>query len=515
MILNYTDILVILFNFGLIVYFRYFRNKFSSLPLPPGPKKLPLLGNLFDLPTSHEWLKYAEWSKQYNSNIIHVYAVGYDMIILNSFEAAIELCDKRSSIYSSRPVFPMLSDLMGWGWLMSAMVYGNPWRERRRMFQKYFHTSNTQLYRPTQMEFIRKMLPRLLDAPNELLNISRHAMGGMGLSLSYGIEIKENDDPFIDLAETAVKSISAAASFGAFLVDVIPILKYVPEFVPGAGFQKKAREWRKLQEDFRERPYSASIEAIAAGQARASFTSMAMAEIDESRDFNHQQEVIQDTAAMVFGAGSDTTVSAIHTFFLAMVCFPEIQMKAQAELDRVIGGRLPDFGDMEDLPYLSAIIKEVLRWQPITPNGSVAHCATEDDVYEGYYIPNGSIVICNSWAMLYNEDEYPDPYAFKPERFIKNGQLDPNIRDPALIVFGFGRRLCPGHHVAISTIWLTAASILATFTLSKPVDKDGRVIEPSREYYAGLMRCPLPFECNVKPRSKIAEGLIRSAVDSY
>lgn len=60
-------------------------------------------------------------------------------------------------------------------------------------------------------------------------------------------------------------------------------------------------------------------------------------------------------------AGADTTASAIHTFFLAMVCFPQVQMKAQAELDRVLGGRLPDFDDMADLPYLSALAKEVLR----------------------------------------------------------------------------------------------------------------------------------------------------------
>ncbi|KAF8799116.1 cytochrome P450 [Phlegmacium glaucopus] len=517
MILNNTDNLklVICLSLGLILYFYFTKNKRSSLPLPPGPKKLPLLGNLLDFPKRSEWLKYAGWAKEFNSNIIHIYAFGRNVIILNSFEVAVDLCDKRSSIYSSRPASPMLNDLLGWTWTMPNMVYGDHWRERRRMFQKHFHPSNTQFYQPIQREFIRKMLPRLLDAPAEFLGISRHTIGGMALSMSYGIQIKETNDPFINLAEATMISVGLAGRVGAFLVDIIPILKYVPEFIPGAGFQKQARIWRKLQEDLREKPFLASIEAMASGRARPSFTSVALEDVDQSLDIDHQREVIQDTAGVVFAGGADTTVSATHTFLLAMVCFPEIQMKAQAELDRVLSGRLPDFDDMEDLPYLSAVIKEVLRWQPVTPLG-LPHCTTEDDVYEGYHIPNGSIVIFNSWAMLRNEAEYPDPSAFKPERFLKDGELDSNIRDPATLAFGFGRRICPGSHIAFSTVWLIAASVLATFQLSKPVDKDGRVIEPSRQYTdTGVFRHPLPFECIIKPRSKTAEGLIRSAADSY
>ena len=88
------------------------------------------------------------------------------------------------------------------------------------------------------------------------------AVGGITLSISYGIDIKQTDDPFIDLAEKAMHTASQVTIPGALLVDMIPILKYVPEFVPGAGFQKRARIWRKLQEDFRSRPYLASIEAM-------------------------------------------------------------------------------------------------------------------------------------------------------------------------------------------------------------------------------------------------------------
>ena len=80
--------------------------------------------------------------------------------------------------------------------------------------------------------------------------------------MAYGIETKPIEDPFLDLAESAIKSLAKAASVGAFLVDLFPILKHVPEFVPGAGFKRQIRIWRKLQEDFRERPYLASVEAM-------------------------------------------------------------------------------------------------------------------------------------------------------------------------------------------------------------------------------------------------------------
>ncbi|KAJ7469321.1 cytochrome P450 [Mycena galericulata] len=175
--------------------------------------------------------------------------------------------------------------------------------------------------------------------------------------------------------------------------------------------------------------------------------------------------------------------------------------------------RCPKVGNLEggeslqeSLPYVAALVKEVLRWRTVTPIG-FPHFSTIDDEYRGYRIPAGSIVIGNVWAILHNESMYPDPYAFKPERFLLDGKLNPAVRDPQA-VFGFGRRICPGRHMAMSSIWISIASILATFDITKAVGNNGEILEPSFQYTSELVSVPLPFKCSIRPRSKDAAVLV-------
>jgi len=113
--------------------------------------------------------------------------------------------------------------------------------------------------------------------------------------------------------------------------------------------------------------------------------------------------------------------------------------------------------------------------------------------------------------MLNNDRDYPEPREFKPERFLRNGQLDNSVRDPMDIAFGFGRRICAGKHLAHSTLMLAAASVLSTFDLLTKVDENGREIEPKNEYRPGAICQPLNFPCVITPRSHYAVELIRSS----
>ncbi|KAJ7251339.1 cytochrome P450 [Mycena rebaudengoi] len=327
------------------------------------------------------------------------------------------------------------------------------------------------------------------------------------MSIAYGIDTLPSNDPYMETAERAIDTIMQAGVPGRYLVDMIPILNHVPAWFIGAGFKRHARESKKLTVKMVQLPFQAAKRLVTNGTAPPSYVSDKLQEIDENQDREHQEKVIQDTAGVMY------TSAAVGTFILAMLANPDVQKRAQEKIDAVVSeGHLPSFDDEESLPYVSAIVKEVLRWKPVTP--IVPHFIAVEDTYRGYRIPAGSIVIANTWwvfnysssekpnilpgrcfmtrsfltifvllqLIMEAQIEYPDPYKFNPDRFLLNGQLNPEVRDPSA-VFG----VCPGRHMAQSTLWITVASLLAVFNIAKAVGDDGELLEPSYEYHSAMI----------------------------
>ncbi|KAJ7776058.1 cytochrome P450 [Mycena maculata] len=494
---------------GIILYILRQRITRSKLPLPPGPRKLPLVGNLFDVPSKYEWETYMAWSRKFKSDIIHLSLAGTSVIVLCSAEVTDALLEKRSSIYSDRPTLPMLGDLMGWDFHLALMKYGNKWRTHRRLLSEGLDVVESKSFRPKQLAAAHGLLLRLLHTPDSFMDHIRQMMSEIIISVAYGIDVLPANDPLISLVEEGVKTVDEAGIPGMFLVDWFPALKHVPDWFPGAGFKRKAKEWRKLSQAIRDVPFSDAKRHIASGTASHSFTAKNLQTLSDSADAYFQEDAVKATAASMYSAGTDTTVSGITTFFLAMLANAEAQRKAQMEIDAVLGaGHLPDFQDEETLPYVSALVKEVLRWRSVTPI-AVPHFLAAEDEYRGYRLPAGSLVIGNAWGILHDEVMYPDPDAFNPERFLLEGKPNPNVRDPQA-AFGFGRRICPGRHLATSSLWIAVVSILAVYDISKTVPEDGEPIEPQHQYSSALVSAPLPFKCSIKPRSQAAAALLES-----
>ena len=164
-----------------------------------------------------------------------------------------------------------------------------------------------------------------------------------------------------------------------------------------------------------------------------------------------------------------------------MIAQPDIQKRAQDELDTVVGrSRAPTSADAPNLPYIQAMVKESLRWRPPIPF-DIPHATTEDDWYEGMFIPKGTLCLVNLWQCHHDPTSYgPDAASFNPERFLdEHGKLIPGpveTRDDGHSTYGFGKRACVGKHAANDSLFINIATVLWAARLEHAHDENEKEI---------------------------------------
>ncbi|KAG9123850.1 hypothetical protein FRC07_013766 [Ceratobasidium sp. 392] len=286
---------------------------------------------------------------------------------------------------------------------------------------------------PTMVKQARISMQRLIHNPDNAIAEIRWLTVSNILFSVYGYKPGYPSDDLVDLFETAVRRLCEAAIAGNFYVNTIPWLKFVPSWLPGAGWKRKANAWRAEKERMINEPYDWTKSQVAAGVATPSILKTLLTKMDNNPAFEHADEEEEDIIKWVVG-----------TLYAAMILYPDVQKKAQAELDAVLEEeQMPELSDRESLPYMDCVLKEVARWNSATPlvrwsamsSGQlgVAHASSQDDQYRSFRIPKGAIVIGNTWAISNDPSVYPEPRRFNPDRF-----LDPAV--PAAPAFGFGRR---------------------------------------------------------------------------
>lgn len=213
-------------------------------------------------------------------------------------------------------------------------------------------------------------------------------------------------------------------------------------------------------------------------------------------------------AGSLFGAGSDTTASGLAIFVLAMCKFPHVLKTLQDEIDLLCPYHLPTFQDLspDQAPYFHATVYETLRWRPISAGG-FAHRLTQDVEYRGYILPKGSTVVAPHWSISLDQKEYPNPHIFDPERFLSpEGNVKGTWFAPARgsVAFGFGRRICPGLHIAIRSLTINLACMAWCFNISSkhPDQVDTLAFTSSANSH------PLPFDAEFVYRSKEREQAV-------
>ncbi|KAH9834652.1 cytochrome P450 monooxygenase [Rhodofomes roseus] len=484
-----------------------------SRPLPPGPKPWPLLGNALDISIEYLHRTFSEWCQCYG-DIVYFSVLGRGAVTLNSMSVAQELLNKRSAIYSDRPRSILIHEMINFSPNMPLMSYNDEWRRQRRWIQaSLLDKTKLESYRPIEQREAIRMLGSILRTPEAFASLIRRYEGAIMLEVAYGRTIAAHDSDFVQLASETIIKLTEAGSPSASLVDFVPILRYMPIWLPGSAWKRRALDIRQLMQDVMCIPYEKTKRAMAAGTAAPSFLTALLEEMSETRKGElsaEDERAMQGITSVLFAGEGATSLSAtvVVSFVLAMVLNSDICRKAQAEIDRVVGSeRLPTFEDRDSLPYVECVLRECFRWNAPLPIG-IPHQVMDDDLYRGFLIPKGTIIIANLWHMTRDPDVYPEPEVFWPERYLEMDASTFDAIDPRKIVFGFGRRLCPGRQLADSSIWLAIACLLATLDFNKARDSTGNEITPMAEFVPGAVSHPKPFVCSIRPRTQKAAELI-------
>ncbi|KAH9987414.1 cytochrome P450 [Russula vinacea] len=491
----------------LLALFRDYKRR-RGLPYPPGPPSRPIIGNLLDIPKDTPWTVYADMSKKYG-DVICFRVFNQVVVVLCSLSAIKDLLEKRAQTYSERPTLPIL-EMMDLDWFVPSIGTNEFWREGRKLLDRGLRPGAAVSYRQMMQEKTRWLLAQLFANPKEFHHHIELLQGKLIMSLTYGYDLKDGDD-FMTAPIQTTELMSRVMLPGAALVNHLPFLRHIHSWVPFLSYEPLIRKGRELSGKLKNGPFEFVKNAMHNGTAVLSLASEHLQELEsfDGSKRQKQEEIIKTALGSMYSAGSDTTVSSMYSFFLALVLFPQVQRRAQAELDAVIGrDRLPTFDDRPRLPYIEALCKELARWQMVTPMG-VPRSSDNDDVYKGFFIPKGSVIVANAWAILHDPETYPDPEEFKPERFLNE---DGTVRDdPTLsLVFGAGKRICPGRHFVDATVFIVTSSVLSAFNVTKAKDENGNEIpvKAAVDVSGGVVIQPERFECSIIPRDKVAEDLI-------
>ncbi|CAG7972379.1 unnamed protein product [Penicillium olsonii] len=427
---------------------------------PPGPPTLPLLGNIHQMPTRDAHLQFEKWAREYGP--IYSLILGTKcLIVLSSDEAVKELLDKRSGLYSHRPEMYIGQTLCS-GNLRLLMMF-------RKMIHSLLNVTASKKYIPYQMLENRKLLHDILIQPEGFLKHIRRYSNALTTTMVFGWRTPTYEDgKMMQLFDGFSKFADINQTGTAAIIDFFPWLRNLPEFLIPA--QKKAKELHRRE--------------------KALYLSHWLRAKEESRQGKLNPRN-------------------------AMLLFPDVQRKAQDEIERVIGSsRLPVMEDLSELQYIRACMKETVRWMPTTILGAVPHAVTQDDEYRGMFIPKNAGVLNNVWAIHMDPNRHPNPRTFNPNRYLDDQQSfgdaaanpDPSQRD--VFTFGAGRRMCPGIHVAERSLFLGMARILWAFRIEAEI-VDGRPVLPDPDRLTqGFVCMPEEFGARITPRSQGMADLV-------
>jgi len=473
----------------LVCTYLVFRSLSRPHGIPPGPLGFPVFGNL-SFGSRNKYHHFLQLSKTYGP-IFSLYFGSELVVVLQDYTSIREAFVIKGEVYSGRPRNTAMGKLMEDDQNGIAIVDGLPWKEHRRFAVtvfKEFGIGKSSL-EPKMLVEIAAFLKEIDKQKGQAFNI--HELCTMSICnniclFEFGQRFDYSDPRFKALIRRIMEFPTVFSN--SLVHQLFPWIRFIPWTERIHHYEDIVNWWtenrRFVTEIIEEHDVAAPgeswdyIHAFSDERKRREQTGT------HAEFFN--ESALNTNLRTLFNAGTETTSTTILWAILFLMVHPDVQRKVQQELDDVIGqDRAPAYDDRLLMPYTEATIHEVHRRGSVVPF-SLARSTLEEDNLQGYRIPKRTTIIPNLMAVHHDEKIFPDPFTFRPERFInKQGQF---VKSEYVIPFSIGRRNCVGEALAAMEVFLYLTSLLQKFTLVK-VEGDSLTTERN----ATVTNSPKPF----------------------
>ncbi|XP_051744172.1 cytochrome P450 2K1-like isoform X7 [Ctenopharyngodon idella] len=432
---------------------------------PPGPKPLPLLGNLLQLDLKQPHVSLWELSKKYGS-VFKVHFGPRKVVVLAGYKTVKQALVNQAEEFGERDITPIFQDFnQGFGIIFAN---GDSWKTMRRFaistlrdFGMGKKLSEEKIVDETH--YLREVFEKFQGNPFDTTQPVNYAVSNIISAIVYGKRFEYEDPKFQDMVNKANKNIRIIGSAMIQIYNMCPVL----------GPWMKT--WRLLMENMKsnrkemQKLVNVLRETLNPLDCRGFIDSFLIRKqrIQESgeKDSHFHDQNLLITVSNLFAAGTDTTGTTLRWGLMLMAKYPHIQDRVHKEIDQVLAGREPVTEDRKNLPYTDAVIHEIQRLANIVPM-NLPHMTSCDVHFNGYFIKKGTCVLPLLTSVLRDENEWETPNTFNPQHFLdEKGQL---IKRDAFMPFSAGRRVCLRESLARMEIFLFFTSLLQHFRFTPP-----------------------------------------------
>ncbi|XP_073442535.1 cytochrome P450 2K1-like [Dendrobates tinctorius] len=455
----FTVLVAIFVGLYLIKIFKGSKSN-SYKNFPPGPKPLPIIGNMHILNLKRPYKTFLELSKKYGP-VFSVQIGSEKIVVLCGYETVKDALVNYAEEFSDRPNIPIFQDITrGYGVLFS---HGENWKVMRRFTISTLRdlgmgrkTVENQINE--ECDFLVKKFKSYGGKPFENTMIMNAAVANIIVSILLGHRFDYDDPVFLRLMSFINENIRLVGTPMVMLYNTFTsLIRWLP------GGHRKVNQNAVDTQKFITETFTKHKEQLDINDQRTLIDTFLVKQQEEKSEFSsyfHNDNLVI-LVGNLFAAGMETTSTTLRWGLLLMMKYPEIQKNVQSEIEKVIGSSEPQSEHRKLMPYTDAVIHEVQRFANIIPT-NLPHATTQDVTFKGYFITKGTYVMPLLTSVLRDEAHFEKPNEFYPGHFLDSkGKF---MRNEAFLPFSAGKRSCAGENLAKMELFLFFTRLLQNFT---------------------------------------------------